>query len=140
MRRGDGHRIAESERVELADHLIARPALGLVHHEHHALGAPTQFGGDLLVVRRQALAAIDHEEHHVGLDHRLPGLARHLRVDPRFRIRLEAAGVDHIESGHFTVANAMARLDNLPADPWADFRKAAVPLDPADRRKNGKRR
>jgi bifunctional non-homologous end joining protein LigD len=34
-----------------------------------------------------------------------------------------------IESGHFTVANAMARLDNLPADPWADFRKAAVPLE-----------
>lgn len=33
-----------------------------------------------------------------------------------------------IESSHFTVANAMARLDKLAADPWADFRKAAVPL------------
>jgi len=33
-----------------------------------------------------------------------------------------------IESGHFTVGNAMARLNNLPADPWADFRKAAAPL------------
>jgi bifunctional non-homologous end joining protein LigD len=33
-----------------------------------------------------------------------------------------------ITSGHFTVANAVARLDNLRADPWEDFRKAAVPL------------
>lgn len=33
-----------------------------------------------------------------------------------------------IGSGHFTVANAMARIDNLSADPWADFRKAAAPL------------
>jgi bifunctional non-homologous end joining protein LigD len=31
--------------------------------------------------------------------------------------------------GHFTVANAAARLDNLDADPWADFRKAARPLE-----------
>lgn len=34
-----------------------------------------------------------------------------------------------IQSGHFTVSNAMARLDNLTADPWADFRKAAAPLE-----------
>ena len=31
--------------------------------------------------------------------------------------------------GHFTVANAAARLDNLAADPWADFRRAARPLE-----------
>jgi bifunctional non-homologous end joining protein LigD len=29
-----------------------------------------------------------------------------------------------IGSGHFTVVNAMARLDSLDEDPWADFRKA----------------
>ena len=33
-----------------------------------------------------------------------------------------------IGPGHFTVANAMTRLDNLAADPWADFSKAARPL------------
>jgi len=32
---------------------------------------------------------------------------------------------------HFTVANAPSRLDNLPADPWAGFRAAAVPLPSA---------
>jgi len=36
-----------------------------------------------------------------------------------------------IGSGHFTVANAAARLDNLAADPWADFRKAERPLEAA---------
>lgn len=34
-----------------------------------------------------------------------------------------------IQSDHFTVANAMARLDNLASDPWADFRKAEAPLE-----------
>jgi bifunctional non-homologous end joining protein LigD len=33
-----------------------------------------------------------------------------------------------ITSARFTVANAVARLDNLRADPWADFRNAAAPL------------
>ncbi len=33
-----------------------------------------------------------------------------------------------IGPGYFTVDNAMARLDNLAADPWGDFRKAAAPL------------
>jgi bifunctional non-homologous end joining protein LigD len=33
-----------------------------------------------------------------------------------------------IGPGYFTVDNAMARLDNLDADPWADFRKAAAKL------------
>jgi bifunctional non-homologous end joining protein LigD len=33
-----------------------------------------------------------------------------------------------ITSARFTVANAVARLDNLHADPWADFRNAAAPL------------
>ena len=34
-----------------------------------------------------------------------------------------------IGPGHFTVANAMARLANLKADPWEDFREAARPLE-----------
>ena len=33
-----------------------------------------------------------------------------------------------IRAGHFTVNNAMTRLDNLKSDPWQDFRKAEVPL------------
>ncbi|MGP2492994.1 DNA ligase D [Mesorhizobium sp. PUT5] len=33
-----------------------------------------------------------------------------------------------ITSSHFTVANAMARLDNLASDPWEDFRRRAAPL------------
>lgn len=37
---------------------------------------------------------------------------------------------------HFTVLNAPARLANLSADPWADFRKAAAPL-PAGRTAGG---
>ncbi|MEO3385013.1 DNA ligase D [Mesorhizobium sp. CAU 1741] len=37
--------------------------------------------------------------------------------------------VPSIGADHFTVVNAMTRLDNLRSDPWADFRKAAVPLD-----------
>lgn len=40
-----------------------------------------------------------------------------------------------IESGHFTVGNAMARLDNLSTDPWADFRNAATPLESGRARK-----
>lgn len=35
-----------------------------------------------------------------------------------------------IGSGHFTVVNAMARLDSLAEDPWADFRKAEAVLKP----------
>ncbi|MCG6121552.1 MAG: DNA ligase D [Microvirga sp.] len=33
-----------------------------------------------------------------------------------------------ITSSHFTVGNAMARLDAMRSNPWADFRKAAAPL------------
>ena len=44
-------------------------------------------------------------------------------------------GWDELEpsvgSGHFTVGNAIARLDNLAADPWDDFRRAARPLEAA---------
>jgi len=35
---------------------------------------------------------------------------------------------EEIGAGHFTVTNAMARLDKLRSDPWQDFRKAEVPL------------
>ncbi|MGB3831069.1 MAG: DNA ligase D [Mesorhizobium sp.] len=42
-----------------------------------------------------------------------------------------------LTSSHFTVANAMARLDNLAADPWADFRRRAEPLP--EQQKSGKR-
>ena len=41
-----------------------------------------------------------------------------------------------IGPAHFTVANAPARVANTP-DPWADFRRAAVALDAARRRKPG---
>lgn len=34
-----------------------------------------------------------------------------------------------IGPGHFTVGNAMARLDNLASDPWEDFRATARPLE-----------
>ena len=40
-----------------------------------------------------------------------------------------------IGPGHFTVGNAMARLDNLAADPWADFRAAARPLETGRKRR-----
>lgn len=40
---------------------------------------------------------------------------------------------------HFTLTEAPARLANLDADPWADFRAAAVPL-PTARTGNGRRR
>ena len=39
-----------------------------------------------------------------------------------------------IDSAHFTVMNAMARLDNLASDPWADFRKAEAPLKASGKR------
>ena len=35
---------------------------------------------------------------------------------------------------YFTVANTPTRLANLPADPWAEFRRAAVPLPAAEPR------
>ncbi len=35
---------------------------------------------------------------------------------------------DEIGPDHFTVMNAPARLENLDADPWADFWRAAKPL------------
>ena len=41
-----------------------------------------------------------------------------------------------IGPAHFTVANAPARVADTP-DPWADFRRAAVPLDAVRRRKPG---
>jgi bifunctional non-homologous end joining protein LigD len=40
--------------------------------------------------------------------------------------------------GHFTVANAAARLDNLAADPWADFRQAERPLEVAGKARRRK--
>ncbi|HRP77933.1 MAG TPA: DNA ligase D [Aquamicrobium sp.] len=43
-----------------------------------------------------------------------------------------------IGSGHFTVANAAARLDNLAADPWADFRQAERPLEVAGKARKRK--
>lgn len=50
-------------------------------------------------------------------------------------------GWEELESSlgpaHFTVANAAARLDNLASDPWADFRRAARPLEMV---KGGRRR
>jgi bifunctional non-homologous end joining protein LigD len=45
-----------------------------------------------------------------------------------------------IESSHFTVANAMTRLDNLKADPWGDFRKAEAPLKVATANNGRKKR
>ena len=42
---------------------------------------------------------------------------------------------DGLGPAYFTVGNAATRLNNLPADPWADFRKAAVPLPTAGGRK-----
>ena len=41
-----------------------------------------------------------------------------------------------IGPAHFTVANAPVRVADTP-DPWAEFRRAAVPLDAARRRKSG---
>ena len=38
-------------------------------------------------------------------------------------------------ASYFTVANAVTRLSHLRADPWAEFRGAAVPLPTANRRK-----
>jgi len=35
---------------------------------------------------------------------------------------------DGLGPAYFTVGNAATRLNRLPADPWADFRAAAVPL------------
>ena len=43
-----------------------------------------------------------------------------------------------IGSGHFTVANAAARLDNLAAGPWADFRQAERPLEVAGKARKRK--
>lgn len=45
-----------------------------------------------------------------------------------------------VTSSHFTVDNAMARLDNLASDPWQDFRKRAVALpEPGKSAKRGGR-
>ncbi|MCK0208535.1 DNA ligase D [Starkeya koreensis] len=45
-------------------------------------------------------------------------------------------------AAQFTLADAPARLANLAADPWADFRAAAVPLPeaPAGRRRTARRK
>jgi bifunctional non-homologous end joining protein LigD len=40
---------------------------------------------------------------------------------------------------HFTVENAGARLAGLEEDPWADFRKAAAPLDGTGRKRRRRR-
>ncbi|CAG1014740.1 MAG: DNA ligase D [Rhizobiaceae bacterium] len=46
-----------------------------------------------------------------------------------------------IGSSYFTVNNAVARLANLPSDPWQDFRKAEAPLrERSGRRPAGKAR
>ena len=37
---------------------------------------------------------------------------------------------------YFTVANSVARLANIKADPWADFRASAVPLPVAKGRRH----
>ena len=42
---------------------------------------------------------------------------------------------DGLGPAYFTVGNTVTRLNNLRADPWADFRKAAVPLPAAGGRK-----
>ncbi len=42
-----------------------------------------------------------------------------------------------VGSAYFTVNNAVARLANLAADPWSDFRKAEAPLAAADGKKAG---
>ena len=45
-----------------------------------------------------------------------------------------------VTSSHFTVGNAITRLDNLSSDPWADFRRAAAPLETGQPKKKSKRR
>jgi bifunctional non-homologous end joining protein LigD len=43
-----------------------------------------------------------------------------------------------IGPAYFTVANAPARLANLAADPWADFRRAEAPLGGAGKPASGR--
>jgi bifunctional non-homologous end joining protein LigD len=38
-------------------------------------------------------------------------------------------------AAYFTVGNALTRLQHLRTDPWADFRRSAVPLPSATQRK-----
>src|SRR5690606_19600067 len=87
------------ELVEFGDRLLARPTLGLVHREQHASSTAPQLVGDLAVASGQSLASVHDEDDDVGLDDRLPRLARHQGGDALARDRLEASAVDDDEGG-----------------------------------------
>ena len=63
MCRGDRHRLAQAERMEIAADGVVVETLGLVDHQRDRFaGAPQSLGNDL-VTRRQAIAPIEDEEH-----------------------------------------------------------------------------
>ena len=94
VRGRDGNHLAQTQFIELGQLRAGAHALGLVGHQQRRLAQAAQVIGDVVVLRRQAVARIDHEDDHIGLGHRLARLLGHFLEDARFGRRLEAAGVD----------------------------------------------
>ena len=90
--------LAQAQFVEIGQLLPLLHALGLVGRENGGLAETAQVVGNVMVLRRQALARIDHEDHDIGFGHRLLCLTCHFTEDAAGSgIRLETAGIDDDE-------------------------------------------
>ena len=72
VRRRDRDRLAQPQFVELGNGAVRLQAFGLVDGEHHRPARLAQQVGDVLVLRRQSVAAVDQENDDVAI-RRSPG-------------------------------------------------------------------
>ena len=103
--------IAQAQLVKLGQLLAIGHAFGLVGSQNAGLAQAAQVIGNVVILRRQAVARIDYKDHHVGLGYGLPRLVRHFAVDAAFAcIGLEAAGIDHDELAAAQAARAIVAV------------------------------
>ncbi|CAM2159381.1 hypothetical protein PT2222_50242 [Paraburkholderia tropica] len=87
-------RVAEAEFVKVGGHGTVFHAFGLVDHEEDRTAGLAQVIGDVLVLRREAVAAVADEDDDIGFFHGLTRLARHFMQDAVLRDGFETARVD----------------------------------------------
>ena len=107
MGRGDGHRIAESERVEFGRRHRVIEAFRLVGDDDDRLTTAPQQITDVAVSRSKPFTCIHYQQDTVGLCHRLERLLGHQPLDT-LHAGDQTAGVD--DDAGVTAASGIAVL------------------------------
>ncbi|QRG04954.1 DNA ligase D [Xanthobacter dioxanivorans] len=96
--------------------------------EAMATDSPTLYVATIAKARRTGRILVDYLRNQRGQTAVAPYSTRARPGAPvSMPLAWEELSTD-IGPAHFTALNALTRLENLSADPWADFRRAAVPL------------